>query len=147
MKRHYNGDSDAEDLDYDTLYEVLMGEKKIKEREKERSRKEKAEIPKKDKEHCKKKAYLQVLSACQSKKGKLDIVEYTNGVKRYEGDLVDNKLHGKGIEYDKNGVKVYEGDWLRGIRHGKGVEYYKNGNIWYKGDYKDGNFNGKGKLP
>ena len=87
----------------------------------------------------------------------------------YFGDILNNKMDGKGILYDKNGNIIYEGDFinnyyegngkyfykdgeyyigqfLKGKKHGKGVLYYKNGKIKYEGDFVDNKREGKGKY-
>ena len=96
--------------------------------------------------------------------GKLN---YSNGY--YEGELINNKKHGKGISYYANGdkhdgdykddkkhgkgiyyynvppfiVDKYDGDWKDDDKHGKGIYYYADGDK-YDGDWKDGNMHGKG---
>ena len=59
-------------------------------------------------------------------------------VKCYEGDFVDGKRNGKGIEYDENGNKRYEGDFVDGKLNGKGMSYYCV--MTNKGDWQDGKF-------
>jgi hypothetical protein len=45
---------------------------------------------------------------------------------RYEGDLADNKFHGRGKYFMTTGEK-YEGDWEDGLKHGRGKWYFENG--------------------
>ena len=96
---------------------------------------------------------------------------YRNSDLKYEGEFVNGKKNGKGIEYDydikyigqflkgkKNGkgkeiyyyrydnkesYTIFEGEYLNNYRI-KGKEYYKNGKLKFKGDYlfKD-KWNGK----
>ena len=64
---------------------------------------------------------------------------YDNG--RYEGDILNNLIEGKGIFYYNNGDK-YEGDWKNNIREGKGILFYNNGNRYegeFKNDLREGN--------
>ena len=44
---------------------------------------------------------------------------------RYEGDLVDNKMTGRGIYSWANG-RMYEGDFIDGKRHGRGIFTFAN---------------------
>ena len=95
---------------------------------------------------------------------------YFNGIKEYEGDIVDGVKQGQGIEYYKNQKKRYEGSFKIGKHHGNGKEYYDNeilkyngefnngfydkkgieydetGKIIYEGEFKKGKYHGKGKL-
>ena len=87
---------------------------------------------------------------------------YENG-NYYIGKWLNNKMHGKGIEYYKNGNIKYEGDFVNGKyegdgkyiyekdyyyigqflndkRHGKGILFYKNGDIKYEGDFVNDKF-------
>ena len=60
----------------------------------------------------------------------------------YEGELLNEKRHGKGIMIYNNG-RIYEGEWVNDEKSGKGFERYYTGNI-YEGNYKFGKPNGKG---
>ena len=95
---------------------------------------------------------------------------FFNGIKEYEGDIVNGVKQGQGIEYYKNQKKRYEGSFKIGNHHGKGKEYYDNeilkydgefndgyydkrgieydetGKIIYEGEFKKGKYHGKGKL-
>ena len=62
----------------------------------------------------------------------------------YEGEYLNWKKQGKGIEYDYYENKIYEGEYLNGIRHGKGKEYDKDENKIYEGEYLEGKRHGKG---
>ena len=95
---------------------------------------------------------------------------YFNGIKEYEGDIVNGVKNGKGVEYYKDNKKRYEGEFKNGKHHGSGKEYYDNGilkyfgvfnndvydkkgieydetgNKLYEGEFKNGKYHGKGKL-
>ena len=55
----------------------------------------------------------------------------------YEGEYLNGKRNGKGIEFDsKHGIIMYEGEYLNGKRHGKGKEYGgDNGNLIFEGEF------------
>ena len=58
----------------------------------------------------------------------------------FEGDYIDGRRTGYGIEYYEeqyNGETAlkYEGKYLNGKRNGKGKEYYINGSIKFEGIY------------
>ena len=74
------------------------------------------------------------------------MVEYENGVKRYEGDYMDSvehnyPRHGIGEEFESNGkVRSFKGNYKNGKRYGKGISY-KHGKAskerkWVKGHSK-----------
>ena len=88
----------------------------------------------------------------------IDTNDYKEREAYYFGEMLDNKMHGKGILFDKNSNIIYDGyfvnnyyegdgkfvyesgvyyigQFLKGERHGKGILYYKNGNIKYEGDF------------
>ena len=69
------------------------------------------------------------------------IMYYNNG-DRYEGDYKNDKKEGKGNYYWNDGTR-YEGDWKNGKREGKGI-YYWNDGTRYEGDYKNDKAEGKG---
>jgi len=58
-----------------------------------------------------------------------------DGVQRvkYEGEGVNGKRHGHGIEYDEDGKKIFEGYWYEGIRQ-EGT-CFKNGQEWLEGTW------------
>ena len=62
----------------------------------------------------------------------------------FEGEYLNGKRNGKGIEYDGNGNLRFEGEYLNGKRSGKGCEY-SDGKLIFSGEYKNGEKNGKGK--
>ena len=55
----------------------------------------------------------------------------------FEGEFLNGKKNGKGVEYDERGEIIFEGEYLNGERNGKGKEYY-NGNIVFEGEYLNG---------
>jgi hypothetical protein len=67
-------------------------------------------------------------------KGKIVYVNETS----YEGDFVNGKRHGKGVEVKPNG-DTYEGAFVNGKRHGEGVEIKSNGDI-FDGKFENGEF-------
>ena len=79
---------------------------------------------------------LNVLKRFEGKK----MIEFVNGVKRYEGEYQDSIKHnypreGKGEEYGTDGKSlVYEGQFENGKRHGKG-KLYRNGDVVYNGKW------------
>jgi len=64
----------------------------------------------------------------------------------YEGQYLNGKRNGKGIEYNDRGLIIYKGEFLKGKRHGKGIEYKDNGILIIEGEYLNGKINGKGKI-
>lgn len=66
-----------------------------------------------------------------------EVVEYyPNGLKKVEGQLRNDKPHGKWIYYYENGFKWSEGVFNQGDRVGKSIVYYENGKIKMTGQYK-----------
>lgn len=67
----------------------------------------------------------------------------------YEGEIKDNKPHGKGITFfnhnDAFKRKMYSGEWRGGFMDGKGILTYVNGDT-YDGEWKDNMRNGKGEY-
>ena len=68
------------------------------------------------------------------------MIEYENGVKRYEGGYLDSmkmnyKRQGKGVLFDKSGKAViYKGDFNYGKRHGSGITF-QNKRVIYDGEW------------
>ena len=76
--------------------------------------------------------------------------KYLNENHPYENMVQeDNSVVGKGKEYDYYNSKNYlkfEGEYLNGKRNGKGIEYWIDGDLIFEGEYLDGKiWNGKGK--
>ena len=77
------------------------------------------------------------------KNGKLRFEgEYLNNIKfignGYDNDgniiyKLDNKINGKGKEYNDDGDLKFEGEYLNGKRNGKGKEYYDSGELKFEG--------------
>ena len=65
---------------------------------------------------------------------------HCNGKKEFQGDILDGKKHGKGIEFNRRGRKIFEGNFLFGKRHGKGIEFYFMGQKEKEGTWDHGNF-------
>ena len=70
--------------------------------------------------------------------------------KFFSGRFIKYESKNKGIEYHENGVlMIYEGEFLNGKRNGKGVEYeYIQSffpSISFEGEYLNGKRNGQGK--
>ena len=61
---------------------------------------------------------------------------------RYEGEWVDDRIHGKGKPVYANG-NVYDGEWLDGRIQGYGTLTYADGDK-YIGQWQDGKMNGQG---
>ena len=74
------------------------------------------------------------------KKLNINIVDY----RRLNGKYKIDGKNGKGKEYNFEGELIFEGEYLNGKRNGKGIEY-ENGNLIFKGEYLNGKRNGKGK--
>ena len=79
---------------------------------------------------------MNVLKRFEGKK----MIEFVNGVKRYEGEYKDSIEHnypreGKGEEYDTDGEGViYQGQFENGKRQGQG-KLYRNGDVVYDGKW------------
>ena len=61
----------------------------------------------------------------------------------FEGEYINKKRSGKGIEYDEYGYVKFKGEYLNGKKNGKGKEYYNN-DLIFEGEYADGKKTGKG---
>jgi len=69
------------------------------------------------------------------------------GKKKYIGNLINGKYHGRGILYYEYSEKIkYNGYFKEGIYNGFEKEYDTTGLIYYIGFYSNDNFNGKGNL-
>ena len=62
----------------------------------------------------------------------------------YEGELLHDVPHGKGVEICSNGWR-YDGMYQQGKKGPRGVETRTDGCV-YEGDFKDDKFHGHGKL-
>ena len=63
---------------------------------------------------------------------------------RYEGEIKNNLMEGKGTLYYNDGNR-YEGEFHNNNREGKGILFFQSGSK-YIGEYKNGKANGKGIL-
>jgi len=61
---------------------------------------------------------------------------------RYEGEWVDDRIHGKGKSVYSNG-NVYDGEWTDGRINGYGTLTYQDGDK-YIGQWVEGKMNGQG---
>lgn len=72
------------------------------------------------------------------------------GTKRYEGEIVNHKPHGKGKLYFPSGALCYSGSFAEGLRHGKGKQWQEGhrGSSWlhYDGDFLADKKHGRGVL-
>ena len=64
---------------------------------------------------------------------------------RYEGEIKNGNINGKGKAFNKNGELVYDGDYLNGKFNGQG-KIYINNKLFYEGKLLNGKANGQGKL-
>ena len=71
--------------------------------------------------------------------------EYNYGKMTFEGEYLNNKKNGKGKEYDYDEKLEFEGEYLEGTKYGKGKEYFNNGKLKFEGEYLYGERNGFGK--
>jgi hypothetical protein len=76
-------------------------------------------------------------------------IDSVNLSEYYEGEVVEGKKHGKGIEYDEDlytgsRFKAYEGDFLFNKREGFGIEFSVEGNLIYEGQWKSDKYHGLG---
>ena len=65
-------------------------------------------------------------------------------VARYQGDLRDGRLDGKGVFVHRSGAR-YEGDWREGRMHGQGRLQLPSGDE-YIGQFEDGRRSGHGRY-
>ena len=70
---------------------------------------------------------------------------YKNNNIKYNSDFVNGKKEGFGKCIWENG-EYYQGQWKNDKNHGKGIIYYKNGNIKYEGEFVNNNYEGYRKY-
>lgn len=63
--------------------------------------------------------------------------------KRYAGEFVMNKRHGRGEMLYNNNDK-YVGDWFNGVKHGIGTYTKGDGLEFYEGYWHEGEMHGRG---
>lgn len=68
----------------------------------------------------------------------------SNGATVVEGNFKGRALNGFGIHY-VNGVKRFEGEYVMNKRHGKGRLFFENGNVKFEGRWRNNDIYGHGK--
>lgn len=63
---------------------------------------------------------------------------------RFEGDMLEGKMHSKGVATWSDGRR-YEGYWVRGLQEGQGTFTFANGDR-YEGEFRGGELDGHGTL-
>ena len=64
---------------------------------------------------------------------------------RYEGEIINGKLNGKGEKYDKyDNILKFKGEYLNGKRNGKGKKFLCN-KVVFEGEYLNDRGNGQEK--
>ena len=63
----------------------------------------------------------------------------------YIGEFSNDKMHGKGVMYNKNDNIIYDGEFAIGQREGKGKFISENG-YYYIGQWLNDKQHGKGAL-
>ena len=77
---------------------------------------------------------------------KLKIVSYyddSKKIKKYLGEIVNDKYEGRGILYNKGQTIKFDGYYKNGERWGFGREYNEN-RLYYEGFFKEDKYHGKG---
>ena len=68
-------------------------------------------------------------------------------IKKYTGNLINGKYHGRGILYDEDSGKIkYDGYFKEGFYNGFGKEYNSFGRMVYIGFFSNNKYNGKGTF-
>ncbi|CAD8045162.1 unnamed protein product [Paramecium primaurelia] len=68
------------------------------------------------------------------------------GNKKYQGQFINNTLHGKGTMTFDEEDEIYEGDFDLGIKHGKGIMKNLKYDCQYDGDFQNNKMEGNGIL-
>ena len=77
-----------------------------------------------------------------SRKININLINY----QLFKGIFLVYESNFKVKEYNYfNNKLIFEGEYLNGKRNGNGVEYYPNGKLKFKGEYLNGKRNGEGK--
>ena len=71
-------------------------------------------------------------------------ITWDNG-DRYEGQVENGLMHGKGVFVSPSKGFRYEGDWVANKQHGRGKTTFDVGDV-YVGEMKDGEFHGQGSY-
>jgi antitoxin component YwqK of YwqJK toxin-antitoxin module len=77
---------------------------------------------------------------------KKEIQYYPNHQKLYEGELKDNRKHGKWTVWHQNGNTWSEGYYSNGVDDGRRTGYHENGQKHFQGKYKNGKMAGTWKF-
>ena len=65
---------------------------------------------------------------------------------QYDGECLNGIINGKGKLYDR-GQLIFEGEFVNEKKNGKGIEYDGLGSILFEGEYRnDRKWNGKEKT-
>lgn len=64
---------------------------------------------------------------------------FSNGIKKFQTEVVDDVFHGKSISWNEHGQKIHEGKFKDGKRFGKWI-FYDKGGLVESGTYKDDKF-------
>mgnify|MGYP002626662292 FL=1 len=76
---------------------------------------------------------------------KMTIINYANGIQKYNGNIKKGLYEGRGILFNEEGKMIYNGFFKEGKYEGYGMKYEDN-KLIYKGFFLDGKYNGKGTL-
>lgn len=68
---------------------------------------------------------------------------YPDGLKKSEGNFLNNNRHGKWTYWYENEQKWSEAIFDNGTKNGKNTVWYKDGTINYKGNFKNGKPHGE----
>lgn len=72
-----------------------------------------------------------------------NLVRYPNGVKQYEGNVLNGKRQGKWMYWYKDGSIWSECEYNEGKKNGKTAVWFENGKKRYEGEYKNDVKSGK----
>lgn len=93
--------------------------------------------------------FKQTIQGIKYREGKGKLIHPTNdnseyGQEFYDGDWLDDKMHGYGVYHYANG-DIYEGEWLNNLHSGFGKYLFTDGSK-YEGEWKDHKMHGSGKY-
>ena len=77
-------------------------------------------------------------------KGTFKAIRGSDSFFEYDGDWVEDKQHGLGVETWPDGAR-YEGSYVDGKKHGKGLFKWADGSS-YSGEFYDNNIHGTGAI-
>jgi len=78
---------------------------------------------------------------CNENKNDLTMEEKrrnNNIVLKFESEIKNGEISGKGKEYDQEGNLMFEGEYSRGVRNGKGKEFSIFKMVTFEGEYQNG---------